>query len=402
MKRILIFSPLLLSLVLSCACFAQTDEQVFEPGSDPALGFNLVSWANFGSNGPSVWENAVQSVYDSGFSEVSLTPVRFYTLGNGSIAGSSSSGAELSHVAAGVLRAKSLGMTVTVNPMVEPVNFTEWRGLYDPTPNSSESNTFWNDYTNFISDTATMAQNSGADSLNIGSELRGLVRNSGNNASWGSVIAAADNNFSGSLGYAANWDNYNDPNIGSAIWDNPAIDYLGIDAYFTDIVSSSEASASGSYPNENFINAARDGWNEKIDNEILPYAQNRQGGNGLPVKFTEVGYLPLDQTGVTPQNESGSLDIDEQNMMFEGLMRALDGRLADDDILAAHIWQWDMPGSEGSLWNLDPNGGSEPNNQQTAQWLSEFASTRSIPEPNAAVLLGIMLVTACTKRSRRC
>lgn len=382
---------------------SSAQQSVYQPGVDPGVGFNLISWNNFGSGGTSVWENAVQSLHDAGFDEVSLSPVRFYQPGSGSIASSSSSGPELSHIAAGIVKAKSLGMRVTVNPFVEPENFTQWRGLYDPTPGSSESINFWNDYQQYVGDVATMAQANGADSMTIGTELRSLVRNTGNSANWSQLINDVDSKFAGSIGYSANWDNYNHATIAGAIWDHPEIDFLGIDAYFPEIVSQAQADASGAFGNEAFINAARDGWNQLLDDEILPYAAARQNGSGLAVEFTEVGYLPYNRTGVEPQNSSGqALDSDEQNMMFAGLMRAFDGRLESDGLLAAHIWQWDMPGSGGSLWNLNPNGngGNQPNNLQSAQWLSNFVSNpATVPEPNGASLL--LLAAAATAVGRR-
>lgn len=355
------------------------DPVLYEPGVDPGVGFNLVSWDNFG-NGAQVWENAVQAAYDAGFDEVSLSPVRFFTPGTGSIASTSSSGPELNHIAAGVARAKQLGMRVTVNPFVEPDGFSGWRGTYNPTPNSGEWTTFWSDYQQYLVDVATMAQANGADSMTVGTELRALELNTGNNAKWSSVINAVDGVFTGSLGYASNWDSYASINTTNTIWENPAIDYIGIDSYFTGLLSQGQADNSGSYPNIGFITQVEDAWNSKLDNEILPFAAARKGGTGMPVEFTEIGYLPYDHTSVTPQGESQPLDQDEQNMAFEGFMRALDGRKAAGEFLAAHIWQWDMPGSGGSLWNMNPNGGNQPNNQQTAQWLSSFMQGTN-PDP---------------------
>lgn len=370
---------LVVALTLLTPASTQANPAIYQPGIDPGVGFNLVSWGNFG-NGSQVWENAVQRAYDAGFDDVSLSPVRFYSPGVGSIATSSSSGPELSHVAAGVARAKQLGMRVTVNPFVEPVNFDGWRGLYDPTPGSAESTTFWSDYEQYIVDVAAMAESNGADSITVGTELRGLTRNAGNNANWNSVINAADSAFSGSIGYAANWDNYDNANVASTIWDHPAIDYIGIDSYFQGLLSTSQADGSGTYPDTDFLFDVEDAWNNKLDNEILPFAAARQAGAGLPVEFTEIGYLPRNRTTVTPQGESQPLDADEQNMAFEGLMRALDGRLASGEFLATHIWQWDMQGSAGSTWNMNPNGGNQPSNQQTAQWLSSFVNGTN-PDP---------------------
>lgn len=362
----------------------------YEPGVDPGVGFNLVSWWNY-SNGAEVWQNAVQAVYDAGFTEVSLSPLRFVETSTsaampaGSIAGTSSRGPELSHVAAGIVRAKSLGMRVTVNPFIElkngnnffqnALNSNSWRGFYDPMPGSAAWTRFWADYQQYLVDVAQMANANGADSMTVGTELRALVRNSGNNASWNGVLNAVDAAFpSGTIGYAANWDNYNNTNLTTAIWDHPAVDFLGIDSYFTNLLSNAQADASGIYPNFGFITAVENAWNAKLDNEILPFAAARQGNTGLPVEFTEIGYLPRNRTTVSPQGESQPLDDDEQTMAFEGLMRALDGRLASGEFLAAHVWQWDMPGSAGSAWNMNPAGGNQPSNQQTAAWLSSFVS----------------------------
>jgi len=352
---------------------AAADPGIYEPGSDPGVGFNLISWNNFGASGTSIWENGVQSIYDAGFREVSISPVRFVTLGTGSIATTSSKGPELSHIAAGIARAKSLGMRVTVNPFVEPVNFSTWRGFYDPTPNSGEWTTFWDDYEDYLVDVAQIAQSNNADSMTVGTELRAITQNSGNNSKWSSVISAVDAEFSGSLGYAANWDNYANSNLTSTVWENSAIDFIGIDSYFTNLLNNSQADASGSYPNPMFINQVESAWNNRLDNVILPYAAARKSGAGMPIEFTEIGYLPRNRTTVNPQGESQPVDRDEQNMAYEGLMRALDGRLASGEFLAAHIWNWGMPGTGSNLWDMGVSG-SEPHadNVQSSQWLSNF------------------------------
>ena len=386
MNSIRIACLVLLSLTISLSPSRSkaTSPSVYEPGLDPGVGFNLISWANFGGSGPAIWENAVQSVHDAGFSEVSISPVRFIDLSTGAIATSSDKGPELSHIAAGISRAKSLGMRVTVNPFVEPENFSMWRGQYNPVPSSAASNTFWSDYEQYVVDVAQIAETNGADSLLVGTELRDITRNSGHNASWGSVISAANAQFSGSLGYAANWDNYQNGNLTSTIWQNPAIDFVGIESYFTNVLTNSQADASGAYPNPTFIGQVENAWNNKLDNEILPFAAALQT-NGLPVEFTEVGYLPHNRTSVTPQSSQQPIDRDEQNMVFEGLMRALDGRLDTGDFLAAHIWNWGMPGTGSNAWDMGVSGG-EPRaeNIQTSQWLASFVGNPTEPDPPAA------------------
>ena len=196
-----------------------------------------------------------------------------------------------------------------------------------------------------------------ADSMTVGTELKALTLNAGNNANWTSVINAANAAFSGTLGYAANWDEYSFNNVKNTIWEHPAIDFIGIDSYFQNLLTNSQADASGSYPNSSFISQVENAWNNKLDTEILPFAAARKGGAGMPIEFTEIGYLPRNRTTVTPQGDSQPLDANEQNMAFEGFIRALNGRQASDQFLATHIWQWDMPGSGGSCMEYESQRG---------------------------------------------
>jgi hypothetical protein len=40
-----------------------------------------------------------------------------------------------------------------------------------------------------------------------------------------------------------------------------------------------------------------------------------------------------------------------------------------------HIWQWEMTGSQGSTWNINPApSANQPDNRPLAQWLSGFVS----------------------------
>jgi hypothetical protein len=98
----------------------------------------------------------------------------------------------------------------------------------------------------------------------------------------------------------------------------------------------------------------------------------------MPVVFTEIGYLPRNRTTRTPQNNNGALDTAEQIMAFEGLINASDGK--GDAFHAFHIWQWSMPGSSGSLWNIDPTlPADQPNNVPVGQFLRSYAQSASRP-----------------------
>src|SRR4051794_26912669 len=110
---------------------AAANPTVYELGSDPMVGFNLISWWDWGTSGTSVWQNAVQQIYSAGFREISISPVRYFDLTTGVISSTGQQTPQLSDIEAAVVRAKSLGMRVTLNPFVEPQNFSTWRGTYN-------------------------------------------------------------------------------------------------------------------------------------------------------------------------------------------------------------------------------------------------------------------------------
>lgn len=381
----------LVVVALAAARIAAANPAIYEVGSDPAVGFNLISWFNAGSSGVSNWQSAVQSLYDAGFRSVSISPVRFVNINNGQILSTSPKGPELSHIEAGVARAKSFGMRVTLNPFVELYNSTTntyfasisgcgtWRACWNPTPGSASATQFWGDYQNYMVSVAQIAANYHVDTMTVGTEYNGLAENAGNAGNWNALINAVDAAYQGPLGYAANWDDYNNATVSSSIWEHPKIDFVGIDSYFTNLVTNSQADASGSYPNASFINTVTTAWNNKLNNQILPFAAARKGGAGMPVAFTEVGYLPYNRTAVNPQNSSGqAIDTDEQKMVFNGLINALDGR--GGVFRSMDVWQWGMSGSDGSLWNMDTTlPANQPNNVPASQWLASFVGTAVLP-----------------------
>ena len=290
------------------------------------------------------------------------------------------------------VRAKQLGMRVTLNPFVELSN-GQWRANFAPLPGSTLANTFWPQYESYLDEVATIAQNRGVDAMNVGTEMKGLdsfytitdfdpgpgfqgspsqAQLDQQKAYWDTVIDSVNSIYSGQIGYAANWDNFNSGRVTNNIWSHEHISYIGIDSYFRFesnpyLIPTSESDPLQTYPNEGFIQLVANEWSQRLDGQIMPFA----AGQGKPVVFTEQGYQHHNGTSRNPQNESGSVDTAEQIMAFQGLLRAMDGR--QDDLLAMHIWQWEMTGSQGSTWNINPSASAnQPDNRPLAQWLSGF------------------------------
>ena len=152
---------------------AYANPSVYEPATDPGLGFNLIAWS--GNSGTS-WSNAIDALYNAGFREVSISPVRRFDNNTGAVI-SNFGYPSLTAVDAGVLRAKQLGMRVTLNPFVELSNLPggqSWRAYFAPLPGSTVANTFWPAYESYLDEVATIAQNRGVDAMNVGTEMKGL------------------------------------------------------------------------------------------------------------------------------------------------------------------------------------------------------------------------------------
>lgn len=393
------------------------DETVYEPGLDPGIGFNLVSWWNPGTTGAEVWQNAVQDLHDNGFRHVSFIPIRYVNLSTGHLlADGHSQAPELAHVAAGVARAKSLGMTVTINPFVEPENFSQWRGFMNFT--GAAETAFFQDYQQYLLDVAQVAQNNNVERMTIGSELRAIVRDSSHNEEWGNVITAVNGVFSGELGYAANWDNYRNGNLTSTIWDNPAIDFMGVDAYFP-LASNIQADASGDHPDETFIGILQNRWTEILDTDdhldgglgVLEFAGLRKSGAGMPVVLTEHGLIPFNRTTVTPNSEYPgyhyAVDQDEQVNGCDALLRATDHRA--DELLEIDFWHWGMPGAADSFWYTHPYSedvGGDKFAESLGNPAGQFLRSYVIPEPSSLIIVwsslaAIGITVACRRRKRK-
>lgn len=343
----------LLSFGVSAFVHGPAAEPAAPECKTPGFGLNLVSFRDLGAAGGTMWRDAVREIRDLGFCHVSVTPIRFVNRETGAIAAGSPRAPQLAHVAAAVAEAKASGLTVTVNPFVETEGFAIWRGEYNPPPGSAAAKQFWSDYRAYLLAVAEMAETNQADFLIVGSELRAITRESGHHDDLQGLITAVDAVFSRRLGYAANFDEFEDENLTRAVWEHPAIDFLGIDAYFP-LASEAQSDASGPYPDWRFISLVTARWNEIFDARIVPFARARKAGAGMPIVLTEAGLIPYNRTTVEPSSDrfarSQPADADEQINGYRALVDAVKKR--QGPLLAVHVWHWGMPGSERSAWSL--------------------------------------------------
>jgi hypothetical protein len=123
-----------------------------------------------------------------------------------------------------IQKAKSLGMRTVIKPHVD-LYAGGWRGNIDFGLADSAWADWFTSYSNFMMHYADIAEQEGVDMLVVGTELKGTTKR---DVQWNQLINDIASVFSGELVYAANYDNYQ--NI--TWWDNPNLDYIGVNAYF--------------------------------------------------------------------------------------------------------------------------------------------------------------------------
>lgn len=361
--------------MLAWGCSSNALPLVYE-STDPLVGFNLVSWAN---RPASDWETAVQSLHDLGVRQVALVTYRFNEYNAGAfgphIRTTSVNGYERpddTALAAAIAKAKSLGMTVTLNPFVEvdaPGGIgSVWRGNIDFT-NSTDLATWFGDYTTYLSEMAGLAQTHGVDRLMIGSELQKLSTKASAKSYWDTLIGNLRSQYSGKLSYAANW-NWEYKNV-KFNW--ASLDEIGIDAYF-ELATEAQAAGAGN-PS---VEALVDGWQGTLA-ELQSYAQ----AQGRPILFSEVGYTCYDKTTAHPWNWKTSNDLDyaEQLNAYQAILQATDQR--KEWLREILFWHWDMPGASASTYSITAD--SEP-----ARYVGQYV--RPVSEAGVPSLLGLGLL----------
>ncbi|MHA1630239.1 MAG: glycoside hydrolase family 113 [Candidatus Heimdallarchaeota archaeon] len=217
-----------------------------------------------------------------------------------------------------IARARELGLKIMLKPMIDTVT-GDWRAYIEP------SEAWFNAYDRFIVDWAKFAQKFNIELLCIGCEFS---LSESFDAKWREIIQDVRGVYAGNLTYAANYDSYDK----ITWWD--AVDYIGIDAYFS-------LTEDNSPPLEDLI--AR--WST-IKQTLKEYANAQH----QTIIFTEVGYRSINGCNREPWNwqRDARVDLDEQAMCYEALLRSLWG----ENWLQGIFW-WDWTPYNSTNWLKD-------------------------------------------------
>jgi hypothetical protein len=233
--------------------------------------------------------------------------------------------------------AREAGMNVTLKPQIG-IRDGSWIGVAQP----ADPTTFWSGYRAMLLHYADLAEQVGATTLVIGTEMRTL---SWDEAHWRPLIAEIRTHFHGALTYAANFDEFDRV----PFWD--ALDFVGVDGYFE------LADESNPAPSAADLATA---WTSRGHLARLAAVSRR---TGRKVLFTEIGYRGGHTTAVHP----GRWDIVDvpdpqaQANAYEAFYQAV----ALKPWVAGVYW-WDVHPDERWIQDYSPLG--KPAEQVLAAW----------------------------------
>ena len=288
--------------------------------SREARGITLVDWSASGYASPAA-ADAIAALAATGANTAVIIVTGYQDdRGSGRVRADDPRTPTPAAVQSAIARALAMGLRVALKPHVD-LDDGSWRGGIEPRGPA----TWFAAYRDFIVPWAALAQASGVAQFVVGTELAGTV---GDEASWRGTIRAVRDVFSGTLTYAASWDEA----ARVPFWSD--LDRVGIDFYFP--------VAARNHPGRLEILAAWQPWLERL--QLL----HRQ--TGKPILLTEVGYRSVDGAGMAPYayDRAAALDLGEQADLYWAALEA-----TGDQPWIDGLWWWDWP-ADGSGGPQDP------------------------------------------------
>jgi hypothetical protein len=330
-------------------------------------GMTYVTWSPEAFAGKKS-DESVKSMADAGINYVAVVPT-WYQQEYNSVEiepnDRTPSDASVRHV---IRKIRGLGMSVMLKPHIDLISSSDGSSSRGDIGFSNEEkwNQWCDSYVKFLTHYARMADEEGAESLCVGTELSFA---STRTDMWrNTIIPAIKKIYKGRLTYAANWDEYDKVEF----W--PELDYAGIDAYFPLTQKSS--------PTAEEIRAGWAEWTGKIE--------SWQRKIGKPVLFTECGYACSDSAAKKPWEESrsGGANTRIQADCYEALFKEF---WSKPWFYGMYWWNWNTyPGSGG-----ESNRGFTPQNkpalERLKEWYSKIVNEKMLISSGSSAGIGLEL-----------
>lgn len=240
-----------------------------------------------------------------------------------------------------------LKMRVMVVPIVllERPKTAEWRGVLEP-PDRRE---WFRGYTEEILRFVRLAEDSGATSFAIGSELSSLEPET---ERWLSVLSDVRKEFTGQLTYSANWDHWEHVKF----WDR--LDFMGISAYFQ----------LARHPNPTEAELV-DSWG-RIKQRLID--RRKLLGVRVPLVFTELGYPSQDGCASKPWDyySTANVDLAEQELCFRAFINTWKN---SPDLSGVYVYDW---WGKGGIDDRSYTPQGKPSAKVISEWFTDRRAKR--------------------------
>ncbi len=219
-----------------------------------------------------------------------------------------------------ITHAHKTGLQVILVPIVllEDARAKEWRGAIEP----RNWDAWWEDYTNYITHYAKLAQSRNAEVVIVGAELLSTEHQE---QRWRELIKQVRKIYNGLLCYSANWDHYR----AVKWWD--ALDIMGMTTYY-DLTGKKEPS----------LQRLIESW-KPVKKKVLAW----QAKVNRPILFTEVGWPNQVTAAKYPWDYYRSPDEPDPQLQadcFEAFFRTWYGEPA---VAGMVVWEWrNHPGQQ--------------------------------------------------------
>jgi hypothetical protein len=307
-----------LVMVIAAGCGERLPTSPEPGGPGPAArGITLGDWSRSGYSSPSC-RLALDEIAALGANRVVFLANAYQPTATSSSIDRGGSATDLEAFRIGTGWAMDRGLVPVLKLHVDILDGT-WRAHLRP----DDPAAWFASYGDFVTDCAVVAEETGVQSLVVGTELAGL---NDFEAEWRSIIAAVRDVFDGEVLYAASWDEVQRV----PFWD--ALDAIGVDFYAP--VASRDA------PSRFEILAGWQPWLDRLD--------RLHRAVGRDVVLTEIGYTSRDGAGRAPMRygPGGVPDPGEQADLYAAAMIAVSGA---PWIRGVYWWNWEVGVAGGPM-----------------------------------------------------